>query len=90
MALYYFHVRTELGLVEDEDGVDLPDLAAVMHEALASAHEFLAEVDGPGFLAFEVADEGGCVVLRVPIQSLALALQCLEGLSRDREGISLH
>ena len=38
MPLYYFHVRTERGLVEDEEGIDLPHMQAVRHEALVSAH----------------------------------------------------
>src|SRR3712207_4948357 len=54
MALYYFHIRIERGLFEDEDGFDLPDLEAVRREALASAHEFLAEAEWSGPLAFEV------------------------------------
>ncbi len=71
MALYYFHVRTQNGLVEDEEGLDLPHLDAVRREALVSAHEFLAEAEWAGPLAFEVTDACGETVLILPIQALS-------------------
>ena len=71
MAQYYFHVRTDRGLVEDEEGVDLPHMQAVRHEALVSAHEFIAEAEWSGALTFEVADDSGDTVLILPIQALS-------------------
>ncbi len=79
MALYYFHVRTQSGLVEDEEGLDLPHLDAVRREAVVSAHEFLAEAEWSGPLAFEVTDARGETVLTLPIQALSL---CSSGLAR--------
>ena len=71
MAQYYFHVRTDRGLVEDEEGIDLPHMQAVRHEALVSAHEFIAEAEWSGALTFEVADDSGDTVLILPIQALS-------------------
>ncbi len=71
MAQYYFHVRTDRGLVEDEEGIDLPHMQAVRHEALVSAHEFISEAQWSGALTFEVADDSGDTVLILPIQALS-------------------
>ena len=71
MALYFFHVRTERGLFLDDDGIDLPTLAAVRREAFTSAQEFLAEAEWSGPLAFEVTDQNGRTVLTLPIQALS-------------------
>ena len=71
MPLYYFHVRTERGLVEDEEGIDLPHMQAVMHEALVSAHEFTAEAEWSGVLTLEVEDASGDTVLTLPIQAFS-------------------
>ena len=69
MPLYYFHVRTDGGLVEDEEGIDLPHMQAVMSEALTSAAEFMAEAEWPGALTLEVEDASGDTVLTLPIQA---------------------
>ncbi len=71
MAQYYFHVRTDRGLVEDEEGIDLAHMQAVMSGALVSAHEFIAEAEWSGALTFEVADDLGDTVLILPIQALS-------------------
>ena len=69
MPLYYFNVRDAYGLVRDEEGIDLPDLHAVYREALRSVREFLADGGAPEPMEFEVTDEHGQVVLRLPIQN---------------------
>jgi hypothetical protein len=71
MPLYYFHVRTDGGLVEDEEGIDLPHMQAVMSEALTSAAEFMAEAEWPGVLTLEVEDASGDTVLTLPIQAVS-------------------
>ena len=71
MPLYYFHVRTDGGLVEDEEGLDLPHMQAVMSEALTSAAEFMAEAEWPGALTLEVEDASGDTVLTLPIQAVS-------------------
>ena len=68
MALYCFHVRTDAGFVPDAEGVELPDLASALREALRSAHEFRSEAEAPCTMRFEIADSSGQVVLTVPIK----------------------
>ena len=90
MALYYFHVRTQSGLVEDEEGLDLPDLDAVKREALVSAHEFLVEAEWAGPLAFEVTDICGATVLTLPIQALSLSWPALACPALKQSLVALH
>ncbi len=71
MSVYRFHIRDASGLIEDEEGVDLPDLAAVLRHALDSAREFTADVSPPTDMLFEIADSTGRTVLTVPICDLA-------------------
>ena len=74
MGLYRFHVRDTHTFFEDEEGVDLPDLYAALREALRSAHEFLADAPCAAGMQFEIADDTGRVVLKVPIQERREAL----------------
>jgi hypothetical protein len=72
MPHYRFHLRDDLGLVEDEEGIDLPDLASALREALQSAREFRTDAEATSAMRFEIADEAGQVVLQVPLQIRAL------------------
>ena len=71
MSLYRFHIRVTSGLIEDEEGVDLPDLASAFRHALQSAQEYSAEASPPSDMLFEIADSSGRTVLTVPICDLA-------------------
>ena len=71
MSVYRFHIRDASGLIEDEDGIDLPDLASAFKHALDSAREFTADVSPPTDMLFEIADSTGRTVLTVPICDLA-------------------
>ena len=73
MPHYRFHLRDAFGLVEDEEGIDLPDLTSAFREALRSAREFSSEAEPPSAMRFEIADEAGRVVLNVPLQVQASA-----------------
>jgi len=45
-ALYYFNVRTDVGVLkEDPEGLTLPDLKAALYEALALARQRLVAGD---------------------------------------------
>jgi hypothetical protein len=68
MPHYRFHLRDDFGLVEDEEGIDLPDLASALKEALQSAREFRTDAEAASAMRFEIADEAGQVVLEVPLQ----------------------
>lgn len=71
MSFYRFHIRDASGLIEDEDGIDLPDLASAFKHARASAREFSTEASPPPDMHFEIADSTGRTVLTVPICDLA-------------------
>jgi hypothetical protein len=64
---YYFHVRNGNGLVEDEEGRDLPDRAAARAEALKGVRSMLSEDVLSGFLdlqgRIDVVEETGDPVL---------------------------
>ena len=68
MPLYFFHIRDRDDLHEDEEGVDLPDLHAVLEEALRTDRELTVEPAGIYGLEFEITDSRGWTVLKVPIQ----------------------
>ena len=69
MPLYYFHVHNSVGFVEDEEGRELPGVAAARAEALKGIRSLIAEdvlrghVDLRGKL--EVADEAGRILLTI-------------------------
>ena len=69
MPRYYFHVRAGSGLTRDPDGADLPDIDAARKQAIKMACRAWSErppesTDNDD--AFEIADESGQVVLKVP------------------------
>ena len=70
LGLYRSHVRDASGLLEDEEGVVLPSLHAALAEALRCIREVMADAPGLSGMEFEIADERGQVVLRVPIQEI--------------------
>jgi hypothetical protein len=70
MGHYHFHIRDAAGLVEDEDGVDLPDLTSALRFALRSAREFFEDGATPTTMEFEISDNTGQTVLKVPIRDL--------------------
>ncbi len=70
MPRYFLHVREAGDLVEDPDGTEFPDEAAVRKEAVEAAREIMAEhirkgLDVSGW-SFEVVDEDGRPVMSVP------------------------
>ena len=69
MPRYYFHVRTGSDLTEDSEGADLPDIDAARKQAIKMACRVWSErppesTDNDD--TFEIADEAGQVVLKVP------------------------
>ena len=58
MGRYFFDVKTP-ELIFDEDGAELPDFAAALEEAQASALELAREADGS-----EEDREGWVIVIR--------------------------
>ena len=68
MSRYFFHIRDQHYLHEDSEGVELPDLQAVLEEALRTDRELTLVPCGLYGLEFEITDSSGRSVLKVPIQ----------------------
>jgi hypothetical protein len=68
MPRYFFHLRDQHELHEDEEGIDLPDVEAVLEEALRTDRELDREPAGIYGLELEIADSEGRTVLKVPVQ----------------------
>ena len=50
MPRYYFHIRTAKGLlIQDEDGVHLPDIAAAREEARLTAASLKTDTERGGY-----------------------------------------
>ena len=72
MKRYYFHLRDFTGAVfEDEEGFDLPSLAAAKEHALLGLHELVGEAikggNGTDIEAIVLADELGTHLAAVPL-----------------------
>jgi len=70
MPHYFFHIRMADGVVQDDEGREMPDLDAARREAIQSARDITnaqnqARLPGRA-QAIEVVDEHGDVVLTVP------------------------
>jgi len=67
MPMYYFHHQKADQLLQDDEGDDLPDLAAARDEAFQSARELIANAARAGRDArnesFVVVDDLGQTVL---------------------------
>src|SRR5450631_1179454 len=63
MGRFYFHLRSGENVIADEEGTDLPDVAAARLEALAAARYILADAIRSGAKkipeAFVIADSEG-------------------------------
>ena len=63
MGRFYFHLRSGKKVIADEEGSDLPDVAAARLEALAAARYILADAIRSGTEnipeAFVIADSEG-------------------------------
>lgn len=70
MPLYYFHMLNRIGFVEDEEGMDLPDLETARAEAMDNIRSVLAEDARKGCLdlrgRIDIVDERGEIVLTLP------------------------
>ena len=74
MPRYFFHIRENDSFDEDIEGLDLPSVDDAHTEALKAAREMVAElvrhgepIDG---MTFEVVDETGSLVHRLPFRSV--------------------
>ncbi len=67
MPRYFFHLRGDDLLMEDLEGMDLPNLHAALEEALRVRRELAFDATDVGGLAFEVATREGRMLLKVPV-----------------------
>lgn len=75
MPRYYIDVRSRFGLDEDVVGVDLPDLDAAQHKALALGQKLCERwmempTDARYQITIEIVDESLRTVLTVPLSDL--------------------
>ena len=68
MPRYYFHLRNQEDLLEDHEGMDLPDIQAALEEALRVDRDLALEPAGIYGLEFEITDSAGKPLLKVPVQ----------------------
>jgi hypothetical protein len=68
---YFFHVRDDQGLIADDEGSELPNMAAAREEARESAKDFLVDVlrGGPSVLCrrIEISDADGIILETLPM-----------------------
>ena len=81
MELYYFHIRDDVGLVEDPDGIELPSRMALLVEAISSADEFAREAVPRPKMRLEIADAAGRTVLVTPVQKSSVSWDLFAELS---------
>jgi len=72
MTRYFFHIRDGDSLVLDEDGCELPNLAAAKREALQSAGDLLRQAKRNRIFAsetphIEVRDDAGDQLVTQPV-----------------------
>ena len=68
VELYFFHIRDDSGVVEDPDGIELPDMAALLAEVIRRFSELSREASTHPSMRFEIADANGRTVLIAPMQ----------------------
>jgi hypothetical protein len=75
MPRFFFHARQDDGLVEDPDGIELPDLEAARAEAAHAVPEIVAERLKAGqaldFRQIEICDAAGQVLATVPFPEIS-------------------
>ena len=71
MPRYFFHVYDDV-IAKDDEGMDLPNLAAARLNAIRGARDIISEQVRHGHLVLshwiDVVDEGGATVLTLPFR----------------------
>jgi hypothetical protein len=88
MELYYFHIRDDFGMVEDPDGIELPNRRALLIEAIRSADEFAREAVPRRQMRLEIADAAGRTVLVTPVQEGMTSWELFAQLSAAAGGMN--
>ena len=69
MRTYFFNIRDDMGLIEDEDGIELSDEVALWLEAIRSVDEFVRDTLAFSPMRLEVTDIEGRTVLMTLVRS---------------------
>ncbi|MBM6583660.1 hypothetical protein ILT44_26010 [Microvirga sp. BT689] len=88
MRTYFFNIRDEVGLIEDEDGIELSDEVALWLEAIRSVDEFVRDTSAFSPMRLEVTDIEGRTVLMTLVQSQMRTWSHLSDLAAAH--LSLH
>lgn len=79
MPLFYFHLRNDV-VVDDEEGQELPDLAAAREIAITTARQLAAESVRQGTLNLDhyidIGNEYEAIVARVTFREAITVLGC--------------
>jgi hypothetical protein len=71
MPRYFFHILSGGVTVEDDEGIELPDMAAARREAVANARDLALSADKDGFgketRGVQIVDAAGTVLGSVPV-----------------------
>lgn len=72
MARFFFHVHNGVGVIDDEDGRELPDLGRVREEAIKGIRSIVSDEALKGCIdlrgRIEIADAAGMIVLTVSFE----------------------
>jgi predicted regulator of Ras-like GTPase activity (Roadblock/LC7/MglB family) len=82
MPRYYLNLWDGDLFEEDQEGTELPDVAAARAEALRFASEIMSELQNPERTRIEIASEDGSVLCSIAITMTAAANQV-----RDRHPV---
>jgi hypothetical protein len=77
VGTYYFHIRDTFGVVEDTDGVELPDMAALLAEVIRSVNELSRDVSSHRSMRFEITDANGRTVLVAPVRGSTMSMDLM-------------
>jgi hypothetical protein len=71
MPKYFFHVRIDGALIEDADGLELPDADSIRNRCAEAINEIVAEEKWRGATdcEFQIVDELGRTIAVVPFRS---------------------
>jgi predicted regulator of Ras-like GTPase activity (Roadblock/LC7/MglB family) len=75
MQRYYLHLWDGDLFEKDQEGTELPDVAAARAEALRFASEIMSELQSPERMRIEIAGQDGSVLCRIAITLIAPARQ---------------
>jgi hypothetical protein len=81
MRTYFFNIRDDVGLIEDEDGIELSDEVALWLEAIRSVDEFVRDASTFPPMRLEVTDAEGRTVLMTPVEPSLETWRSLSNLS---------